>query len=110
MAASSASVSDLSGLAIALAAPNLREQQAQGDWRHAVDAARLTDRARPHGFELLPDLGRQTAELRIVDSFRKLESLIAAERNNVGRLPVEIDRVFGIDLQLRRDLGRQGVE
>ena len=81
----------------------MRQQQRQGHRGHAIDATGLADGTRPHRLQLLLDLAGKTAEQRVVDPFRQLEPFVAAKRNDVGRLAIEIDRVFRVDFKLCGD-------
>ena len=79
-------------------AQRLRGRVLRDRVQQVLEQTGLADRAGPHRFQLLLDLIGKPPEARVVDPLRKLEAFITAKSRNVGRLPVEIDRVFRVDL------------
>src|SRR5580692_2755028 len=85
----------------------MRDQERQRCRRDAVDAAGVADGARPVRLQLVADLVGQSWQRRIVEILGQSHAFIAAIRLDVGGLATEINLVFGIDLELLGDLGRQ---
>src|SRR6476620_3431632 len=50
---------------------------------------------------------RETGDFRVVEIIREQETLIPPVGCDVGRLPIEIDRVFGVDFELLGNSGRE---
>ena len=84
-------------------AANLRGEQRHGRGRHALDAAGLRHAARPDQFELGADLARKAGNKPIIERVGDGQRLIAPGRLDILRLTVEIDRIFGVDLDLGSD-------
>ena len=82
------------------------DQEAERCRRHAVDAAGLADGARPSRLQLLPDFVGKPGQCGVIESRQELEALVAAIGRDIGGLALEIDGVFGVDLELLGDLGR----
>src|SRR5262249_26230486 len=85
----------------ALAAPDMRRQQGQRGRRHAVDAARLADGPRPNRLQLLADFHGEAGQRRVVEVLAQLKTFVPAIGRHVGGLALKIDRVLGIDFELR---------
>src|SRR5580692_2727763 len=88
----------------------MRDQKRQRCRRDAVDAAGVADGARPVHFQLVSDFVGQSRQRRIVQIVWQSDAFIAAIGLHVGGLTAEIDLVFGVDLELLGDLGRQFCE
>ena len=86
---------------------DMRDQEGQRRRRDAVDPAGLADGARAVRVQLLPDLVREALHAGVVEIVRQLEAFVPAVRLDVGGLPVEIDRIFGVDFELLGDLRRE---
>ena len=89
--------------ALALAA-DVADQQRECRRRNAIDPAGLANGPRPVRGKLLPDLVGEPRQRREAQIVGQLKSVVAAIGGDVGGLPVEVDRVFGIDLELFGDL------
>src|SRR5882724_2634784 len=89
---------------------NMRNQQGERCWGHAVDPAGLANGLWPDGGKLLPGLVRKPLDPRIVETLRKRETLVPAERRDVGSLAAQVDMILGIDLELLKDPGRKVAE
>ena len=78
--------------------------------RHPVDPRRLAERRRPGERELLAQLVRQARKRAVVESSGSGDRLVAPVVVDIGGLPVEIDGIFGVGLELfgdaRLDRGR----
>ena len=85
-------------------APTSKRQRRR---RHAVDAARLADGARAEALQLLPDLRATAPASPRSRALRQLQAFVAAVGCDVGGLAVQIDRVFGVDLELLGDVRRE---
>ena len=79
------------------------DQQRQRGRGHAVDPAGLANGSGPNRFQLLPHFHRKRSHLAVVEAFGQLQPFVAPIGRDVGGLAVEIDRVFGVDLDLLRD-------
>src|SRR4051794_5922585 len=91
-----------------LGAPsNMRNQQGEGRWCHAIDPAGLANGLRPDGGKLLPGLVRKPLDPCIVQLLRKSQTLVPPEGRNIGGLAAQVDVVLGVDLELLEDPGRE---
>ena len=70
----------------------------------------MPDGSRPVGLQLVADFVGKPRQGLVVDVVAKRERLVAAIGLHVGCLPVEIDRVLGINLELLGDLGIEFTE
>ena len=85
-----------------LLAPDLRGKKRQRRRRHTFDTAGLAERARSDFRKPQADLVRKSGEAGIVERVGDEERFIASEGGDIGRLAIQIDGIFGIDLDLRR--------
>src|SRR5262249_42657763 len=85
--------------------PDVRGQERQGRRRDAVDAARLANGSGPNRIQLLAHFHRQPSHRRVVEAILQLETFVPSVRGNVGSLAVQVDRIFGIDLELLANPG-----
>src|SRR5690606_28052005 len=67
-----------------------------------LDPPGLPDSLRPYVFELGAQLAGQAGNGCVIDVVRHRPSLLATEALDVGILPVEIDRIGRVDLDLLR--------
>ena len=88
----------------------MRGQQRQRRRRHALDAAGLSHRAGAYAGEAAADFVGKAGQGGKIEIGGDRQDLVASEGGDVGCLPVEIDRVFGVDLDLRGGGGRDAGE
>ena len=86
------------------AALDMRDQQRQRRRRHAIDAARMSDGARPMRLQFLFRFVRQSRQRSVIEIVRQREAFVAPIGGNVRRLARKIDIVLGVDLDLLGDL------
>jgi hypothetical protein len=82
----------------------MQRDQRQRCRRHAFDAVGVTDRARFHRAEFLPQLERQPRDDVVIERARNRQRVFAAEAFDIFGLPDEIDRILRINLKLLDDL------
>ena len=54
--------------------------------------------------QFVPHLVGEAGQRRVVDVLRQSEAFVAAIGFHVGRLPAQVDRIFGVDFELAGDL------
>ena len=88
----------------------MSQEQRNPGRRHSLQALGLSDRERPRSLQLVPQFARQALNPGVVETGIKQGALFAAGPLNVFSLPIQIDRVFGVCLDLSLDRLRQGAE
>ena len=89
----------------------VRGQQRQRCGGHALDPPCLAESLRSDGDQLVAAIRRTApADRPIIEALGQAQNLVAAEAGDILRLPVQIDGIFGIDLDLRGGLGVDAAE
>ena len=88
----------------------MRNEQRQRRRRHAIDPARMSDRARTMRLHFLFHFVRQTGQRRVIEIVRQRETFVAPIGRDISGLAREIDVVLGIDLDLLCDVRRERAE